>query len=160
MEWIEIEELPGYEINGLGDVKNIKSGLIYKYCLSCGYLLTRVRINRKQRTIKQHQIIMRYHNEEYRLFQGFKYVIDHIDSNKLNNNIDNLRVISNRENCSKEKTIKKGLPVGVYKYKNGKYVSYITINKKQKNLGYYTTPLEASNAYKKELERHESVCLL
>ena len=85
-------------------------------------------------------------------FQGHKLVVDHIDSNKLNNNLNNLRLISNRENLSKERTIKSGLPTGVSFYKpNKKYRATIVINNKQNYLGYFKTPEEASEAYQNKL---------
>jgi hypothetical protein len=86
-------------------------------------------------------------------FEGHKIVVDHIDSNKLNNNVKNLRLISHRENCSKEKTIKSGLPVGVcYRKKINKYQASITVNKNQIYLGYFKTMEEASNAYQNKLK--------
>lgn len=86
-------------------------------------------------------------------FEGNKLVVDHIDSNKQNNHLNNLRVITQRENCSKEKTIKKGLPVGVgFHKRDKKYQSYIRINGKQKYLGLFNTPEEASNAYQNKLK--------
>jgi hypothetical protein len=79
-------------------------------------------------------------------------VVDHIDSNTSNNNINNLRVISHRENMSKERTKKSGLPTGVYFYKrDNNYCSKIFINKKNTHLGYFKTVEEASIAYKNKL---------
>lgn len=147
----EVEELPGYQINGFGDVKNSETGKVYKYCLSEGYYITKVTLNGKRKTIKQHQIVMRYYNDEYRLFQGMKYVIDHLNSVKTDNRIENLRVVPQRENCSKEKTIKSGLPVGVsYHKKTGKFRSRIRIGEEQIHLGLFDTPEEASIAYQKK----------
>jgi hypothetical protein len=80
-------------------------------------------------------------------------VVDHIDSNKINNYINNLRVITQRENCSKEKTIKSGLPVGVCFFKRDKnYRACININNKKIHLGYFNTPEEASQAYQNKLK--------
>jgi hypothetical protein len=81
-------------------------------------------------------------------WNGHKLVVDHIDSNPLNNNLYNLRIITQRENSSKERTLKSGLPVGVNwnKLKN-KYQTRIVINKKRYHLGYYNTIEEASQAY-------------
>ena len=87
-------------------------------------------------------------------WQGHKLVVDHIDSNKLNNNLENLQVISNRENNSKERTIKSGLPVGVYFNKlRKKYQSHIKINNNQIHLGYYITIEDASQAYQNKLKK-------
>lgn len=87
-------------------------------------------------------------------FQGHKMVIDHIDSNTLNNSISNLRIVSQRENCSKERVIKSGLPVGVHYRKDlKKYRAKIRINGKQLCLGLYKTIEEASNAYQEKLKQ-------
>jgi hypothetical protein len=86
-------------------------------------------------------------------WNGNTLVVDHIDSNKENNNLENLRVITNRENCSKERTIKSGLPVGVsYWKRDNNYFSRIYINKKSIHLGYFKTIQEASNAYQNKLK--------
>lgn len=80
-------------------------------------------------------------------------VVDHIDSNTSNNNVNNLRVVTQRENMSKERTIKSGLPTGVcFSKSRNKYISNININKKRIHLGYFNTIEEASNAYKNKLE--------
>jgi hypothetical protein len=85
-------------------------------------------------------------------FMGYKNVVDHIDSNTLNNHLENLRVVSHRENMSKEKTIKSGLPTGVCFDKScNKYKAQIVINGKNKHLGRFKTIEEAQEIYKKEL---------
>ena len=89
----------------------------------------------------------------YKFENKHNLVVDHIDSNKLNNNLINLRIITNRENCSKERTIKTGLPVGVhFSIKRQKFQSDIIINSKRKFLGYFNTAEEASQAYQNKLK--------
>ena len=103
------------------------------------------------RTIGVHQLVASAFLD-YK-FQGHKFVVDHIDSNKLNNHLDNLQVITQRENTSREKTIKSGLPTGVNLNKiSNRYVSSITINNKLNYLGTFSTPEEASNAYQQRLK--------
>ena len=105
----------------------------------------------KAKTVKVHQLIAAAFLG-YK-FQGFKLVVDHIDSNKQNNNLNNLQIITQRENSSKEKTLKSGLPVGVYYWKKtNRYQCKIYINKKSIFLGYYDTPEEASKVYKNILK--------
>jgi hypothetical protein len=138
--------------NGKGSYK-IEHGEVdfNKLKLAKGYKIVATQVkNSKQKSLKVHQLIASvFYNY---VWQGHKLVVDHIDSNPLNNNKDNLRVITNRENCSKEKTLKSGLPVGVYFNKqNKKYISMIYINKKREYLGSFNTPEEASKAYQKAL---------
>lgn len=120
--------------------------------LNNGYKQIKVQIKGLERkTIKLHQLVAAAFLH-YK-FQGIKLVVDHVDSNKQNNHLDNLRVISHRENVSKEKLIKSGLPTGVYYNKLAKkYQSYIQINKKRIHLGYFNTIEDASNAYQNKLK--------
>lgn len=120
--------------------------------LNNGYKQIKIQIKGLERkSIKLHQLIAAaFLNYK---FQGTKLVVDHIDSNKLNNNLNNLRVISHRENVSKEKLIKSGLPTGVYYNKLAKkYQSYIQIDKKRIHLGYFSKIQDASDAYKNKLK--------
>lgn len=81
-------------------------------------------------------------------------VIDHIDLNKTNNRVENLRIVTNRENCANNKVSrnKTGF-VGVsYIKKINKWIAVIYKNKKAKYLGTYKSALEASEAYQKEFK--------
>jgi hypothetical protein len=69
--------------------------------------------------------------------------VDHIDGNKLNNNINNLRWVSASENQHNRKTAK-----GYYRNKqHNKWQAQININKKIHFLGFYDTAEEARQAY-------------
>ena len=68
--------------------------------------------------------------------------LDHIDTNKSNNSITNLRILTHQENLFN--TNAKGY---YYHKKTNKWVSMIGINYTQKNLGYFNTEEEARNAY-------------
>ena len=84
---------------------------------------------------------------------GNTIVVDHIDNNPRNNRLDNLQLITNRENLSKEK---RGTSkyTGVYWNKQcKKWHASITINSKIKYLGQYTNEIQASNAYQYELNK-------
>ncbi len=70
-------------------------------------------------------------------------IIDHIDGNKLNNCVANLRITNNSENSQNRPNTK-----GYYfKKSNQKYGAKIAINYKQIHLGYYDTAEEAHQAY-------------
>lgn len=76
-----------------------------------------------------------------------KKFIDHIDGDRTNNSIENLRWCSHQENMLNKKNYgayKKGVTFN----KNKKFISQITVNKKQIYLGTYETEDEAAEAYR------------
>jgi hypothetical protein len=79
--------------------------------------------------------------------------IDHLDHNKLNNRITNLRRTNgsgNNQNRPQPKRRRsQGLPRGVSRTASGRYTASITINGKYHYLGTFNTAKQASNAYKK-----------
>jgi hypothetical protein len=77
-------------------------------------------------------------------------VIDHIDRNKHNNHINNLRIISNRENASNRKDNKEF--IGVRKNnKSDNYTCRIGYNYKDYHLGTFKTIEEAYARYNEAL---------
>ena len=81
-------------------------------------------------------------------FRDFDFVnsnlqIDHIDHNRMNNSIDNLRVVTNQQNCFNRSTTK-----GFTWDKNAnKFKAYIKLNGKKIHLGYYDDEEDAKQAY-------------
>ena len=80
-------------------------------------------------------------------------IIDHIDQNKSNNKIDNLRESNNSKNVrhssiqkAKEKKRKEGCCIGVYKKGSLKkpYAAIHFVARKMKYLGFYATMVEAA----------------
>lgn len=87
---------------------------------------------------------------------GHKLVVDHINGNKLDNRVENLQIVTNRENLStcfrKNKDTFSSQYVGVYWDKKAKkWSSKIQINKKGWWLGYFNSEIDASNAYQNKL---------
>ncbi len=80
--------------------------------------------------------------------------IDHIDGDKLNNKIENLREVENKENCKNRALHAKNKSgfAGVRQLSNGKWNAYIW-DKGSKNLGVYKTKLEAVVVRKAEERR-------
>jgi hypothetical protein len=83
---------------------------------------------------------------------GYNLVVDHIDNNPLNNRLDNLQLISQRENTSKDKKGGTSDFIGVFNKSSSKWASAIRINNKIINLGSFDTEQEASEYYQKALE--------
>ena len=73
--------------------------------------------------------------------------IDHIDGNKTNNRISNLRVCTKQENAFNQKDHNNRCGYkGVTKHKD-KWTARLTINGKNLYLGLFDSPLEAARAY-------------
>lgn len=81
--------------------------------------------------------------------RGYNTVVDHINGVKNDNRLENLRIISNRENVSKERNTKSKYP-GVSPM-NGGFMSQIRIKGKLKYLGTFDTEQLAYGAYIHEL---------
>jgi len=82
-------------------------------------------------------------------------VVDHINHNTLDNRRCNLRNVSNRENLSnqKRKSELSSSYVGVYWFKRDeKWKAQIRINGKNKSLGYFSTELQAYEAYSQAVQ--------
>ena len=78
----------------------------------------------------------------YMKYNNLPRFLDHINGNTSDNKINNLREITHQQNCwNKVKT------KGYYQNKDGKFYSFITINRKNKFLGSFITEEEARNAY-------------
>jgi len=146
-----------YEVSNFGNIKSLKRKRVLNDKIlnppinQKGYRLVNLNKNGLKYKIEVHQLIaIAFLNH---IPNGFKIVVDHIDNNKLNNRLDNLQLITNRENCSKDKN-------GTSKYTGvhwnkqcKKWHCSILINGKSKYLGLYTNEIQASNAYQHELKR-------
>lgn len=90
--------------------------------------------------------------------------IDHIDGNRANNAIDNLRDVNRSENNFNQrgasKNNKSGL-LGVSFHKHsGLYRATIYVKYKQTCIGYYKTPEEAHQAYLETKRKIHSTCTI
>lgn len=104
-----------YEVSRDGIVRNIKSKKIKKqFITKFGYYRTSYRVNKSNPHYKKgqgwdrplHQLVMECWGQKQ---PSPEYVIDHIDRNKLNNDISNLRWVTPSENMNnqdKEKVCK------------------------------------------------------
>jgi hypothetical protein len=154
MKRFNIDGFSKYEFGLDGSVFNVKFEKFVSGVLCKGYIqFGLTNDSGVVKGLKQHQIVYKLFNQDYDLFQGNKMVVDHLNSDKLDNHISNLRLITHRENLSKERTSKSGLPVGVYYDKpTKKYRTLIFINNKHKHLGLFTTTKEASDVYQLKLK--------
>jgi hypothetical protein len=158
------KDLPGYDgyyqVSTLGQVKTTSNDKtrkerVLKPTLNGPnrkkYLAICLTKNRKQKTIKIHQLgAMTFLNH---IPCGHKIVVDHIDNNPLNNNVENLQLVSNRENSSKNRIGGTSKYIGVcWNIQKQKWNSEITINNKKVLLGQFKNELDAHLAYQNKLK--------
>jgi hypothetical protein len=154
-EFRDVEGYEGlYQVSNLGNVKSLIYGKERILKLSfdgSGYLKIDLYKNKIQKTIHIHQLVaMAFLNHTP---CGMKLVVNHKDFNKLNNNVENLEIVTSRENTNKKHFKSSSKYTGVNWHKNrNKWQSQILINGKIIYLGLFKTELEASNAYELKLK--------
>jgi hypothetical protein len=82
----------------------------------------------------------------YREVSDEDLVMDHIDRDKSNNRITNLRITTYQENTINCDWVENCLGYGFYK-RSGKWKAYVWVEGKLKHLGYFQTEEEARQAY-------------
>jgi len=146
-EWRSISGYINYQVSNLGRIRNIRSGRILKNWSKV--VLTE---NNIKKTSKVHRFVAK----EFIDNPDNKTEVDHIDHNKQNNCINNLRWASRSENMmnkSKQQKTCSSVFKGVnFDKRSQKWLAQIKINT-GKNIGYFASEEDAARAYnKKETE--------
>ena len=143
-----------YEISNLGRIKNIKTNRILKLGTNNnGYNIVSL-CNKKCVSFDVHLLVFDAFGKGKR--NGRLIQVDHKDNDKVNNNISNLQLLSNRENVSKYQLTQKRSSkyLGVYWNKKAKkWTSQIRIKDNKKYLGLFDNEYNAFLAYQKELKK-------
>ncbi len=93
--FVKIDGFENYEVSNLGKIRNIKSGRILKPHLHhSGYLVHGLCENNKHKKLFLHRIIATAFIDN----PDEKPQVNHIDENKLNNDLSNLEWCTEREN--------------------------------------------------------------
>jgi hypothetical protein len=149
------KDIPGYEglyqVSNMGRVKSVRYNRFLKAGVcSGGYLGVCLYVNSTKKTLKIHKLVsMTFLNHKP---DGYKIVVDHIDNDKTNNRIDNLQLITPRENASKDRRGYSSKYVGVsWDKSRNKWISAIHIGGKNNHLGRFESEYEAHLAYQKAL---------
>jgi hypothetical protein len=140
-----IEGFEVYSVSDHGNVRNDKTGRILKGTENRdGYLCVCLRNNKQ----KHHKLIHRLTAETFLLNPKNKNCVDHIDNNRQNNHLKNLRYATVQENSQNAKLSKKNTSgaKGVYWHKGmNRWTARICINGKIINLGAFINKDDAIN---------------
>lgn len=165
--WKDIPSYEGYyQVSNLGRVKSLdriiirSNNVVYsskgKLIALCRgkkkYLIVRLCKMGVDKTAQVHQLVAF-------VFLGHapcrqKLVVNHRDFNTVNNNVNNLEIITTRENTNQRHCKSTSQYTGVCWDKNRKkWRAAIKINGKTKNLGLFNVEEDAAEAYKKQLKQ-------
>jgi len=154
VEWKAIPGYKGYEVSSMGEVRSLNrivkrrgrvarlQGKQLKKVNSKGYFKVSLYDNGHKSVVSIHALVaiaFLGHKPN-----GFVKVVDHINNNSLDNRLENLQVITHRENTSKDK---KTTATGVAQQPCGRWQAVVFCNKKSCNLGSFPSKGEAARAY-------------
>jgi len=148
--WKNIPDYDNYDVSNLGNVRSKRKVLSPSVNVH-GYKVVSLYANGIKKQWKVHQLVALCFLD-YK-FENHSIVIDHVNGDKIDNKLSNLKLISQRENRSKlsKKTTSKY--TGVYfQKKTRKYTAMIYINGKTKYLGVFSNQKDAKCAYDNELK--------
>jgi len=109
-----------------------------------GYLYVSVTLDGKRKLFRSHRIVWFIHHND------IPEMLDHVDGDKLNNRIENLRPATHQQNNQNRQSFRNSTSkyLGVsWSTADKKWRAQINLNRKQKYLGSFDDEIEAAKAY-------------
>lgn len=135
-EWKEVIDYPDYKISNKGRLLSRKNGLMLSNLNETGYYTYSLCKNGKHKTMFLHRILAIHfinnpNPEKYKL-------IDHIDRNRTNNSLDNLRWADDKINANNSISVLTAKHKSIYlshekNKQSGKIYEYYTVQYKKNN---------------------------
>lgn len=165
--WKTVKGFPDFEISSLGRMKDKRTGGKAATKIKDGYRIISMMCpeTKKWKDRFVHRLVALHFIDN---IADEKNIVDHINGNRLDNRLCNLRFCTISENSRNVKKIlmRNGKPStstlkGVSKKPNGKYQSSITYDGTIYHIGIFNTEKEAGEAYdKKAKELHKEFARL
>ena len=154
------KDIKGYEgkcqISTIGRVRTCEDHILKICNPTSGYSFVVLYVNNNGSIKIIHQLVAEAFLGHKRC--GFDAVVDHINNNPLDNRVENLRIITQRENTNKKHLKSSSKYTGVCLHKQSKkWSTAICINGKIKHLGYYKNEKIAAVRYDLEVAKINSI---
>lgn len=140
-----------YEVSNLGRVKSLKRGgerILKQMRDTNGYPMVAL-YGDIRKNFSVHKLVAMMFLDHSPC--GMSEIIDHIDNDRLNNNVSNLQITNNRHNCSKDAGGTSKYTGVSWSNERKKWQCGININGKRKSLGRFKCEYEAHLAYQDAL---------
>lgn len=154
--WKTVKDCPDYKISNFGRVKSFrcsKTKILKPGKNTRGYLLVVIVGEGVRKTKMIHKLVAEHFLNHTPC--GHELVINHKDFDKENNSVENLEIVTQRENANL-KHLKKGKTskyTGVSKSKKyNKWHAQIKVNGSIVNLGFFENEYDAHLAYENKLK--------
>ena len=167
-EWKDIPEYEGlYQVSNLGRVKSLEKTklnkglypfkqkeIILKLGLnSNGYFIVILTNNKKRKTYSVHKLVAICFLNHIQC--KHELVVNHINFIKTDNKVENLEIVTNRENCNLKHIKHSSVFTGVsWNNNDKKWLAFIKINGKNKYLGRFSNEKDASITYENYKLKH------
>ena len=157
-EWKPIANWEGYFVSNYGNIKRRSKEFLNRYFIVKGSILNKgyryIQMLREGK--KENYLVHRCVAHAFLPNHENKPCVDHIDNNRLNNHVNNLRWCTQNDNCKNQKERTPGKKNGVsFDEKLQKWSATIREDNKSKFLGYYLTHEEARLAREKAEDENE-----
>lgn len=152
--YLKIPNYDNYWVSNFGNIKSNYSGkekLLSKRKSKNGYVSVLLyKKGFKPKTINIHQLVaVCFLNHK---INGYNKIIDHKNKIRDDNRVENLQIITPRENVTKEIFKKNGYCGMTLEKSTNKYMVRVTKNKKRIYIGRYNSIDEAQKAYNNALK--------
>lgn len=153
--WENIKGYEGvYQVSNFGRVKSFKLGkenILKEISISTGYKGVNLYKNGILLKKTVHQLVAEAFLGHTPC--GMELVINHINFDKTDNRVDNLEIVTQRENSNRKHLKKTSRFTGVsWCKRDNNWLSCITIKNKKMFLGRFSNEIEASKAYERALQ--------
>lgn len=157
--WKDISGYEGkYQVSSAGRIRSLsykrtgKIRVLSTSISSAGYIGVTLTLSGRCKTRSVHQLVaIAFLNH---IPCGQKLVVNHINFNKLDNRVENLEIVTQRENANQKHIKSSSKYVGVSWFeRDKKWTAAIKIDGKSKYLGMFSSELDAHLAYQSELKQ-------